>query len=257
MLKITVVNRAPHLPEAELRRVIRAINRQMAEHFEPAWKFGAELHLHAQDSADSHGGHVSLAELPGLHGDAVIYIGDKATLAGAEGYHGRNNADKPFGFVFLDICRQLKDNWTVCLSHEVIELAGDPMSNLLVQGPSPHDRHQLVFHMFELCDAVQGESYEIDGVQVSNFVLPGWFTRGDAPGARNDFLGRPQRGETLPSFGIAPGGYLCFWDGERDERDRWVSMMRSEDDADARRRLEAKRRATLARVARRCHPHAR
>jgi hypothetical protein len=68
-----------------------------------------------------------------------------------------------------------------------------------------------------MCDAVQAEKYEIDGVQVSNFVLPLYFTGTrdtDEVGARNDFLGRSYGGQTLRSFGINPGGYVGFFDPE-------------------------------------------
>ncbi len=255
LLNITVVNRTPHLHETELRRVIHAINRQMAEHFEPAWKFGAELHLHADGGAQAHGGHVSLAELPGLHGDAVIYIADKPTIDGAEGYHARNNADKPFGFVFLDVCREQKDNWTVALSHEAIELVGDPMSNLLVQGPSPHDKHALVFHMFELCDPVTNDTYLIDGVEVSNFVLPGFFVHGATKGggavdeyAHNDFKNRMENGKVLKPFDTTPGGNLTYYDGGHG--DRW-KVYTAPGDVVAEQRIAAKKANTLARLERR------
>lgn len=46
-------------------------------------------------------------------------------------------------------------------------------------------------------DAMQDESYPIAGIKVSNFVLPLYFTSGDEPGGRNDFLGTIHRGKTL------------------------------------------------------------
>lgn len=251
---ISIVNRSHVLADAQVQRAIRAVNRQLAEDFEPYWQFGARLRLDSAQDAPSHReARVSLPHLPGRRGDAVIYLMDQASVADAEGYHDSNAGDVPFGFVFLDVCKAAGDEWTVALSHEAIELVGDPLNNLLVQGPHPHDRRHLVFHMFELCDAVQGETYELDGVKLSNFVLPGYFARGSAPGTRNDFLGRPERGAVLPPFGIAPGGYLCFYDGRRDEGDKWTSVMPPDDPAAAR-RMAAKAKARLARVARRCHP---
>jgi hypothetical protein len=255
-MNISVVNRCPRLHETELRRVIHAVNRQLSEHFEPAWKFGAQLHLHAEDSADSHGGHVSLAKLPGLHGDGVIYIADKATIADAEGYHDRNNAHIPFGFVFLDVCKEQGDNWTVALSHEAIEMVGDPMSNLLVEGPSPHDPSHMVFHVFELCDPVTNETYEIDGVEVSNFVFPSYFAYGNTKGggaaakdARNDYKGRPAHGEILKPLGTTPGGYLQYYDPKL-SGDKWTDYT-APGDAVAAKRLAAKKALAHARFERR------
>jgi hypothetical protein len=250
---ISVVNRSHVLADADVQRAVRAINRQFSEDFEPYWQFGAQLRLDSAEDRPSAGdAKVALPRLPGRRGDAVIYLMDKATIADAEGYHDRNGGDVPFGFVFLDVCKAAGDEWTVALSHEAIELVADPLNNLLVQGPHPHDHRHLVFHMFELCDAVQAETYELDGVRLSNFVLPGYFARGSVPGARNDFLGRPTRGDVLAPFGIAPGGYLCFYDGER-VGDKWTSVMPHGDSA-AEKRMAAKAAGKLARIARRCHP---
>ncbi|MGH7182247.1 MAG: hypothetical protein ACREJN_09760 [Nitrospiraceae bacterium] len=77
---------------------------------------------------------------------------------------------------------------------------------MLAQGPHPAEPSKSVFHWYEMCDAVQTETYEIDGVAVSNFVLPLYFTGGDEVGGRNDFLGRSYKGKTLRSFGVNPGG---------------------------------------------------
>ncbi len=255
-MTITVVNRSD-LADADLHRAIKAINRQFAEHFQPEWKFGAELSLHADAPSAHHGGRVSLAGLAGLRGDAVIYLGDRATLDGAEGYHARNNANVPFGFVFLDVCREQKDEWSVALSHEAIELVGDPLANLLVQGPSPHDRSEFVFYMFELCDPVTNDSYAIDGVQVADFVFPGWFAHGRTPGGgasvagltHTDFKRRHERGAVLMPFAAAPGGYLAYYDGRR-EGDKWTTWT-APDDVVAEQRLAAKKQVAQARVERR------
>jgi hypothetical protein len=250
---ISVVNHSHSLADAQVQRAVRAINRQLSEDFEPYWQFGARLRLdNAPDRPAHRESHVSLPHLPGRRGDAVIYLMDRASVADAEGYHDRNTGDVPFGFVFLDVCEAAGDPWTGCLSHEAIELVADPLCNLLVQGPHPHDHRHLVFHSFELCDPVQGDTYELDGVKLSNFVLPGYFARGLVAGTRNDFLGRPLRGDVLAPFGIAPGGYLCFYDGDRDG-DKWTSVMLPDDPAAAR-RMAAKAPAKLARLGRRVHP---
>ena len=155
---------------------------------------------------------IKLPRLPGRRGDAVIYLQDRASLAGAEGYHAANDGDIPFGFVFLDICKAQGDPWSLGLSHEAIELVADPMNNLLVQGPHPFDRHHLVFHMFELCDAVQDEHYELDGVKVSNFVLPGYYVRKLRwPARATTSWAAPTPGDVAGSRSASsPGGYLML-----------------------------------------------
>ena len=250
---ISVVNRSTKVSDAELQAAVRAINRQLEEDFYPHWQFGARLRV---DSAGrvprSRQNKIDLPQLPGRRGDAVVYLVDHPTMAQTEGYHDSNNLDVPFGFVFLDACGEGSDCWTVALSHEAIELVGDPLSNLLVQGPHPQDRRHLVFHQYELCDAVSGECYEIEGVKVQNFVLPGWFSRRHVEGARNDFLGRVDPGVSLAPFAIAAGGYLMFWDEQMPEGKRWTPHFDTGDGM-AGRKVESKLAAKMSRLGRRCH----
>jgi hypothetical protein len=64
---------------------------------------------------------------------------------------------------------------TGSLSNQVIQAAIRAV-NPLVQGPHPRFTKRKVYHWFEMCDAVQDERYSIDGIAVSNFVLPLYFT---------------------------------------------------------------------------------
>lgn len=203
---ITVVNQSRHIADDELQHVIRAINRQIQEDFTPYWSLHATLRLEGKA-----GRQPDRVALPEMRGDAVLYLWDKVDLPGAEGYHEANARGIPYGFVFTELSKKLNEDWTVTLSHEALELIGDPHINLLVAGPHPNE-NRTVFHWFEMSDAVQDETYEIDGVRVSNFVLPLYFTPGSEVGSRNDFLGRQHGGKTLASFGINPGGYIGFFD---------------------------------------------
>jgi len=170
---------------------------------------------------------------------------DKTDVAGALGYHDRNNAGIPFGFVFLDIIEKFGESWTVTLSHEAMEAILDPEVNLLVQGPHPEDPARDVFHWYEASDAVQAETYEIDGVEVSNFLLPLYFTSGEEHAGRNDFLGRAYNGQTLKSFGVNPGGYIGFYDPATGEHETFLMK----GDVVAAKRLEFKKMAKEARRA--------
>ena len=87
------------------------------------------------------------------------------------------------------------------LSHEALEMVADPDVNLLVVGPHPRTTGASALFWYEICDAVQTETYLIDGVRVSNFLLPLYFTNTDEMGSRNDFLGNAYNGQTLRSFG--------------------------------------------------------
>ncbi|MET0658621.1 MAG: hypothetical protein ABW110_10760 [Steroidobacteraceae bacterium] len=241
-MKISVINHTNgQVSDEELQSVIRAINRQIAEDFVTAWGMDASLHLEGRSQT-----HPEKVEVADMRGDAVLYLWDQVDVPGALGYHARNNQGIPFGFVFTTISQQIGEPWSVTLSHEALELIADPETNLLVMGPHP-TQNRVVFHWFEMCDAVQAETYDIDGIAVSNFVLPLYFTGTrsfDEVGARNDFLGRSHSGQTLRSFGINPGGYVGFYDPELQDDDTFslkgdgLAMRRFADKSQA---LEARR----------------
>jgi hypothetical protein len=240
-MQISVINHTTgKLSDEEVLEAIRAINRQISQDFKPYWGTGAELRLEGHSGLQP-----DKQRLVDMRGDAVLYLWDGVDVDNALGYHDQNNSGIPFGFVFTELSKQAGENWTVTLSHEALELIGDPHVNLLVVGPHPAKRDRDVFHWYEMSDAVQAETYEIDSVEVSNFVLPLYFTGSEEEGARNDFLGRLHGGKSLPSFGINPGGYVGFFDPELGGHDTFTLP----DDEIAKKRIEVKKRAGGARRA--------
>lgn len=240
---ISVVNHTNgEVADALVQEAIRAINRQIREDFAPVWGMSATLRLEGRISEKP-----DTTTLADMRGDAVIYLWNETDVDDAIGYHLQNYMGIPYGFVFTSIAEELHEPWSATLSHEALELIADPETNLLVMGQHPSVDRQ-VFHWFEMCDAVQNEHYEIDGVVVSNFVLPLYFTgtrTNDEPGGRNDFLGSLHDGHTLPSFGINPGGYVGFYDPILQRHE----MFARRDDVVARKRMEIKSAMNLARRA--------
>lgn len=185
------------LDDQAVQDAIRAVNRQIVEDFMPIWGCGriCKLHEAAFDVADEN----SLAEEK-VRAESVIYLVNEGSLEGALGYHSINTRDLPIGFVFIEA-----GDWTITLSHEVLELIVDPSVNIYIPGPDPRtDSDEItLFHSYEVCDAVERISYLIDGIEVSNFVTPNYFTIGDVKGSKNDFLGTD-----VPSFGLLEGCHL-------------------------------------------------
>jgi hypothetical protein len=215
---ISIINHTNgKLSDEEVQQAIRAVNRQIREDFEPYWSMGAALRLEGKAGAQP-----EPQEAADLRGDAIIYLWDEVNVPSALGYHAANNRGIPFGFVFTDLVAEIGEPWTVTLSHEALELIADPEVNLLVKGPHPAAPTRDVFHWYEMCDAIQAETYEVDGIDVSNFVLPLYFTGGEETGGRNDFLGRQYSGKTLRSFGVNPGGYVGFYDPELNDHDTFT-----------------------------------
>ncbi|MES2366208.1 MAG: alkaline phosphatase family protein [Pseudomonadota bacterium] len=229
---ISIVNLTETISDAELQKVIRAINRQIAEDFEPYWSFGAKLRL------EGTAGKIPDKESPSeLRGDAILYLWNQTDVEDALGYHDINARGIPYGFVFTDLSKQLGENWTVTFSHEALELVGDSQNNLLAQGPHPAHPGREVFHWFEMCDAVQSQTYKIDDIEVSNFVLPLYFTPGEQEGGRNDFLGIiDKQKNALTSFGVAVGGYVGFYDPVTRQHEQYAAP----DDKVAAKRLKIK-----------------
>ncbi len=231
---ITVVNLSNYI-DADVQEVIRAVNRQLSEDFARHWHRHAQLRLEGPIGRRPDRSHPEE-----LRGDAILYLWDEVDQADALGYHDLNYRGIPFGVVFTELAEELGEPWTVTFSHEALELAMDPEANLLARGPHPEDPSRSVYHWYELCDAVQAQSYEIDGVEVSNFVLPLYFTEGDEEGSRNDFLGDEER--PLASFGVAPGGYIGFFDPETGRHEQYHSP-----EGDSLRRHAARSRAGFTR----------
>lgn len=220
---ITVVDRSEgKIKDAELKKVVKALNVQVERDFVPYWGMPAEIRI---------GSGPAESELPDYQDAAVIYLQKEVDVAGAVGYHDRTNKGIPFGVVFTDIAEQLGEPWSVTLSHEVLETIADPQVNLLCMGPHPTEPSRDVFHWFEMCDAVQADVYAIDKVQVSNFLLPVYFTPEREEGAANDFL---EKG--LVSFKVRAGGYIGFFDPVTRKHETYMRR----GDRKAARRLEIK-----------------
>ncbi|MBI4471643.1 MAG: S8 family serine peptidase [Acidobacteria bacterium] len=234
---ISIINKSA-IPDHKLLTAIRAINRQITEDFFPYWSMGASLRLEGTtpDAPETD-------RLEDMRGDAVIYVWDTVDVQTVLGFHDRNHRGIPFGFVFTELSKKLDEPWSVTLSHEALELIADPEVNLLVKGPHPSDPSTEVFHWFEMCDAVQAEGYEIDGVRVSNFILPLYFTVQDEIASRNDFLGIRRGRSALKSFGVARGGYIGFFNPETKQHERFFA------NAQAKKRHEIKSKARSARRA--------
>jgi hypothetical protein len=202
-MRVTIVNISQSIHATEFHAAVASIGKQVSEDFEPAWSISAIVRGVTHDIT-------SKAPIEGLN-DALIYLGDASQdpttgVEGALGYHSTNHKDIPYGFVYLDICAEYGEEWTTTLSHEVLELLGDPSAVVTVTGPDPRKANRNVQFDLEVCDPTQGDSYLIDDVRVSNFVTPTYFGKPGGPRETN-FLKLP-----LKPFGVRPRGYFQYED---------------------------------------------
>jgi len=195
--RISILNLSSLISDAALTKITIAIGRQLA--YDVAPEYGETPILEF----------IPKGETPSPD-SALCYVIDEPDVEGALGYHDTDNDGNPFIKVF---CQPIYDNGgtdymgansvSVTLSHEILELIGDTDANLWADGPDGND------YAFELCDAVEGDSYDVTlddetKVSVSNFVYKNFFNPKlkKSSSVRFDFLGKL----TAP-FQMDPGGY--------------------------------------------------
>ena len=205
-MKLLIANMSNTITDSTFSGVLAAIGQQVTRDFQPEWHVGATL------TGKKLLGLKAKVDVPT---DAVIYVGDSSQdpttgVEGALGYHSQNHRHKPYGFIYLDICQRYGENWTSTLSHEVLELLGDPTAVLTVRGPKPPHAttsRPSVYYDLEVCDPTQGDSYKINNVEVSNFVTRAYFDMAGGASPATNFLKLD-----LASFGVRPGGYFQYED---------------------------------------------
>jgi hypothetical protein len=215
-IKIAVLNSATAVPALEVQAWVRAIEIQCNRDYLPT------LEPKALQSS------VTISYVgPGVPApiDAWwIAVVDDADMAGALGYHDLTVAGLPIGKVFVKTSKLYGAEPSVVLSHEVLEMLGDPHVNLTVSDGEDIRRYWAK----EVCDAVQDDTsgYVITvpatltraakNVRVSDFVLPSYWNSQvtKRPYSFKDRL-------TGPVPALAPGGYMPFvMDGVWDQISR-------------------------------------
>lgn len=187
---ICLVNESTVTTDDELAEIAPAIQHQINHDFREPWGTNAEV------KAIPTG-----AQAP--DGAWLVVVADDTEVAEALGYHDLTPDFQPVALIGAKLDKEFGANLSVTISHEVLEMLGDPLINQLVEDP---DAGRL--YAFENCDAVEADElgYEIGGVLVSDFVLPGYFDPNHrGRGERVDFVG-----QLTEPFAIAKGGYLSY-----------------------------------------------
>jgi hypothetical protein len=144
-------------------------------------------------------------------GDTLIVLLDNADQAGALGYHDVTPAGRPYARIFCETIlanqgttTQGANSVSVCVSHEALETLGDAFCN----GYADNGDGSLQVAQ-ELADPVEGSSYTINGISVSDFLAPAWFDPADTKGPW-DRMGVLRGPMTVDAQGYvisrAPGG---------------------------------------------------
>ena len=165
--------------------ILAALQTQLDRDLRPAWNVDAQL--------------ISVTGSPSTlpTADWYLLITDNGTVADALGWHDQLSG-RPYGEI--DVTPTLQSGVTVSsvLSHEICETLVNPFVDAYVMNTAGTN-----LYPHEVCDPVQNDSYQINGVTVSNFILPSYFEGGAAPW---DYLKKL----TGPLPAMTTGGYLSL-----------------------------------------------
>jgi hypothetical protein len=181
-----------------------AQSRQILEHFAPYWGVFASVRAETPDNLHRpEEWRMELRKVP--------------TQDGALGYHDTTPTGMPLLYVFPELCAEDGTTWTSCSSHEVCETLADPLLRRCVQAPDG------TIWALEVCDAVESDSYDIDGVQLSNFCTPQWGEPpSDLTNVAYDYLKLCKA-----AFEIRDGGYGQTYDPTKGWVQKTSGAMRS------------------------------
>jgi hypothetical protein len=185
---IAFVNLAKAPLGVNLNKLVASLDKQMQRDFVPIWGYPAKLYVTRTPKPDEW---------------QVVFL-DDADAADALGYHDITKNGQPVSKVFVKTTIAAGEKVSVTASHELLEMMIDPGAQLWAQNSNGR------FHAYEMCDAVEEETYEIDGVAVSDFVYPSFFEPWHPPHSTQfDYLQRvTQPYQTLPK------GYQIVSDGK-------------------------------------------
>lgn len=194
-IQIAVINSSTVLTDQQVQAAVPVLQKQVHEHFAPAWGIDADLTFVASGSQPP----------AGMWWLTILNDSDQA---GALGYHELTNDGLPLGKVFANTDIQSGTAWTLTSSHELLEMLADPDINLTTFVQDTANAGTL--YAYEACDACEDASlgYQIDNVQVSDFVYPAWFESfRQANSTRFDYQNQIRK-----PFQLLPGGYIGAFD---------------------------------------------
>ncbi len=186
---VGVVSESDSVSLHQLTRAAAAMQKQVMRDFAPIWSVRATVAAFG-----------ALEDVPTDYW--AIIIKDDIKESGAGGVHEDENG-QPFALV------EASDTWSLTLSHECLEMLGDPFGNRLVAGQSPKAGQGRVDFLVEVCDPCEGAAfaYQVNGVTVSDFYTPHFFDPLPAQNVRYSFSGAITEPRT-----VLRGGYLTWHD---------------------------------------------
>ncbi len=186
MTDILIINKSALITPEDIASWLPAINTQISRDFAPAWNAPGTVWFG-----------------PALTGAWQFTLQDGIDQAGDLGYHLLADGS-PEARIDAKGAADTGNDWRTVAGHEILEALADPSCTRMAPDG---------ITICEVCDPVEESMYLIDGVPVTNFVLPDYFNGRPAP--KYDFNGQL----TGPCPNMLPGGYLMRYIGGG-----WVSQ---------------------------------
>lgn len=184
MPTVVCVNKATANLGVDFDKFVPALQKFLDELFVPVWGTPAKL-VKSKDPK------------PGCW--HLLFL-DNPEQRGSSSFHDITFAGMPIAKVFVKPAIKSGEVISVTACHELLEMLVDPSAALWTDGPDG------TVWAYEVCDVVEDDKIDFDGIEMSDFVYPAYFDlfrlkKGAKP-AQYDYLKKVKR-----PFQILPGGY--------------------------------------------------
>ena len=198
MVQIAVINESSAIADPDVQAMLPAFSQQWNQDLRPLWGLDAATFAF-----------VPKGQAPAAGTWWVVFL-DDSDQAGALAYHDVTNEGLPISKVFVKTIQADNASVSVGATHEICEMAVDPLIN------SAYQDQQGTFWAGEVCDPVENDQYgyKIGNILVTDFVTPAWFAPKNAQGPL-DF-----KSNVNAAFQVLSGGYAQKFDPQQG----WVQI---------------------------------
>jgi hypothetical protein len=182
VVTIACINKATTPLGVDFTKLTAALQKCFDEYFLPVWGYPVKLYTTTQSKPS----------------DWQFVYFDTADQAGALGYHDLTKDGQPVSKIFVKTTLDANEQVSVTACHELFEMVIDPIANLWAEAADGTE------YAYEMCDAVEEDTFLVDGIAMSNFLHPSWFEPfKHPPGTKFDHLGLLKK-----PFTMTKGGYV-------------------------------------------------
>ena len=183
---ITCVNLATVPIGVDFNALIKSLQKFIDNYLNPVWGVSATLKI-------------ANKVLPGEWG---FIFSDTADAANALGYHDLTASGLPISKIFVKTTVDDGEKVSVTASHELAEVLVDPGINLC----AINSKNNTIY-AYEVGDPVEETSFQIDGIDITNFVYPSYFEGFRKSGS----IKFDQLGLVKTPFSLLKGGYMSIY----------------------------------------------